>query len=253
MADHLLTLQTSHRFRGHSAIGRLAAAINDGNAEAALGLAAEGQGEIRWWAPDARQLRSAVVEAALGHHDRLLETEDPAEALRRLQARCLLRALRRGPHGSETLNRQITQALIERHGLDPGQRWYHGRPVLSIRNDYRVGLYNGDTGVCLRDTSGQPRVWFTTEDGARALLPSELPEHETAYAMTVHKSQGSEFDYVTVVLPPDNHPLLTHELLYTGITRARRSVALYATASVLASAITRSIERYSGLAKRLRS
>ena len=252
LADHVVTLQTSHRFQADSAIGRLAAAINDGEAERALEIAANAAPDIEWRIPDGPHAWETLAATAAERHDALIDASEPEQALSLLQRDCLLCALRQGPYGSAALNRRIAERVAERHGLDPSRRWYHGRPVMITRNDYRAGLFNGDTGICLQDGAGHLRVWFATDEGLRAFLPSALPEHDTVYAMTVHKSQGSEFDHVTVVLPAEDHPLLTRELLYTALTRARRSASLHATPSVLAGAIRRPIERYSGLAERLK-
>ncbi|MNG88802.1 RecBCD enzyme subunit RecD [compost metagenome] len=121
-----------------------------------------------------------------------------------------------------------------------------------VRNDHGIGLYNGDMGLCLPDETGRLKVWFEQPDGSlRALLPSRLPPHETVYAMTIHKSQGSEFAHTVLVLPDSPSPLLTRELVYTGITRAKARLALYGDRALLAQAVRKKTERYSGLAERL--
>ena len=122
------------------------------------------------------------------------------------------------------------------------------------KNDYNLGLFNGDIGVILPDpeTDHTLRAFFLSPDGAlRSFLPVRLPEHETVYAMTVHKSQGSEFDHVVLILPDKDYPLLTRELIYTGLTRARQTVSVWGTESVLRTAILRKIERTSGLREAL--
>jgi exodeoxyribonuclease V alpha subunit len=150
------------------------------------------------------------------------------------------------------MNQRILATLAARHLIDGQPRWYHGRPVLVTHNDYRAGLFNGDTGVCLTDAHGELRVWFRTEAGLQSFLPSAMPGHETAYAMTVHKSQGSEFEIVWLLLPPTDTPLLSRELLYTGITRARARVNVIGPPAVFRAALGRVIQRDSGLAARLR-
>src|SRR5699024_8832285 len=101
----------------------------------------------------------------------------------------ILTAVRGGPAGSAAINTAISLRLARRFDFSPDSDWYHGRPVMITRNDYRAGLYNGDLGIALRDDEQQLRVWFATADGMRAYLPSALPAHATAYAMTIHKSQ----------------------------------------------------------------
>lgn len=132
------------------------------------------------------------------------------------------------------------------------QCWYHGRPVILQHNDYRVGLFNGDSGICMKDEHGHLRVWFETSASTRALLPTALPRHDSAYAMTVHKSQGSEFDRVHLLLPYRDMPVLSRELIYTGITRARNALTLHGSEKALLAAIGRSTRRHSGLAARLK-
>ncbi len=252
LADHVVTLQTSHRFQANSPIGCLAAAVNAGEADQAITLAAQAAPAItRVDTADASAL-DGLIAAAVEHFAPLHERQTPARALGRLQARCILCAVRHGPFGVQELNRRISQKLAAAHDFDPQQLWYHGRPVMIVRNDYRASLYNGDVGICLRDERGHLRVWFQTEDGLRPYLPSALPANETVYAMTVHKSQGSEFTAVTLVLPAEDSPVLSRELLYTGITRARERVVLYASDAILRLAIGRRTERDSGLAERLR-
>jgi exodeoxyribonuclease V alpha subunit len=251
LADHVVTLQTSHRFRTGSAIGQLAAAVNAGDGEQTLAIAQSGQGEITLQSETGPAQLDALIEATAEHYEQLILASDTGAALDYLQTRCLLCALRRGPAGSAEINRRVSERLARRYGFPPDQRWYHGRPVIVTRNDYRAGLYNGDTGICLRDAGGTLRIWFPAEDGPRPFLPSSLPEHETVYAMTVHKSQGSEFDHVSLVLPHHDSPVLTRELLYTGLTRARETIHLFADSGVLRSTVARRIARFSGLAERL--
>ena len=140
---------------------------------------------------------------------------------------------------------------MREHGAETGA-WYRGRPVLITRNDPSAGLYNGDVGIALEDAEGVLRVWFDTGAGSpRAFAPSQLPPHETAFAMTIHKSQGSEFASVAVVLPPAPSAILSRELLYTGITRARSDVTLVGSRASVEAAIDRPGMRISGLRERL--
>jgi exodeoxyribonuclease V alpha subunit len=143
------------------------------------------------------------------------------------------------------------QAILAREGrLRPGRLWYEGRPVMVTRNDYGLRLFNGDVGIALADpdAGGELRVFFPAPDGSmKTFEPYRLPEHETVFAMTVHKSQGTEFDRVLLVLPEKDARVLTRELLYTGVTRARKRVDLWAGEEALRAALSRRIERVSGL------
>ncbi|OYU93168.1 MAG: hypothetical protein CFE45_21240 [Burkholderiales bacterium PBB5] len=136
----------------------------------------------------------------------------------------------------------------------PASPWYPGRPVMVLRNDPVLRLFNGDIGLTLPDAHGTLMVWFadaSAPGGHRPVAPVRLPAHQTAYAMTVHKSQGSEFDAVLLLLPARPGRLLSRELLYTGLTRARQRVALAASAPVLTAAIAQPTQRHSGLLARL--
>lgn len=185
---------------------------------------------------------------------------DVLQAFGQFQVLC---AVRNGPWGVEGLNDRIAR-LLRRDGLIPAtQGWYPGRPVLVTRNDYGLGLMNGDVGITLaRPVAGSKadggarialRVAFAAGDGSQAIkwvLPSRLQAVETVYAMTVHKSQGSEFAHAALILPEELNPVLTRELVYTGITRARRWFTLAEAAPdarVLERAITRRVQRASGL------
>ncbi len=251
LADHVVTLQTSHRFSADSPIGRLATAVNAGDADRMLEIAASNAPAITLTTEVDEGRIADLVDEVAQRNQALISATEPEAALAALQQHCLLCAVRRGRTGSETLNRRITQRLAELHGFDPLRSWYHGRPVIVTRNDPRAGLYNGDIGVCLSDENQRFRVYFYVDGAIRAFLPTALPEHETVYAMTVHKSQGSEFDHVTLVLPTEDSQILSRELLYTGITRARESVMLVGADVLFRAAVSRQLERHSGLGGRV--
>ena len=169
----------------------------------------------------------------------------------------VLCAVRKGPSGVEGVNRAVEEGLREHllitrpeaAGLRDGDPWYRGRPILVTRNDYLLGLFNGDVGITFPDPDdGGLRVFFWAGDGrVRGIATHRLPEHETAWAMTVHKSQGSEFTHVLLVLPETDTPVLTRELVYTAVTRARSSVTIWDGGDLLATAVQRRIQRTSGL------
>ena len=166
----------------------------------------------------------------------------------------LLCAHRDGPWGVGHWNRAVERGLAEHTGLPIGggwgQEWYAGRPLLLTSNDYGLDLFNGDTGVVVADGDGV-RAAIATPHGPRLLSTSRLTDVETMHAMTVHKSQGSQAAEVTVLLPPDDSPLLTRELFYTALTRAEEKVTVVATHDAVRLAVGRPAHRASGLADRL--
>ncbi|HRI18483.1 MAG TPA: exodeoxyribonuclease V subunit alpha, partial [Burkholderiaceae bacterium] len=246
--DCAIWLRRSYRFGTDSAIARLAAAIREGagdRAVAGAGLMFDNA--------------SAALDFALQGHAAFLDSVREgasAQAVHAAFARFrVLAALREGPRGAVALNAEIERRFRAALGpLDhtPRSPWYPGRPVLVRRNDAVARLFNGDIGIALPDDAGAIEVVFAGSDGGlRRIAPVRLPEHETAFAMTVHKAQGSEFDGVLVVLPERENRVLSRELLYTAVTRARSDVRLWATEAVLVGAIGATTPRHSGLLARL--
>ena len=191
------------------------------------------------------------AQAGYGRFLQLLrERAEPAELIAAFSEFQLLCALRDGPYGVSGVNEQLEQMLNRKRAivLPRYSRWYEGRPVMISRNDSTLGLFNGDIGIALERGDGL-RVWFPMPDGSiKSVQPSRLPEHDTAWAMTVHKSQGSEFDHAALILPSRSVPLVTRELVYTAITRAKRQLSIYADEQVLTQAVVARTERRSGLA-----
>lgn len=248
----VVALQKSYRFAETSGIFRASAAINAGDANTALAVLEEKAGDEKRWEPlpSATRLSGALREKVVAAFRPALETGDPLEALIRLQEFRILCAVRHGPFGVENVNRVAEEILAGAGFLSPKKSWYRGQPLTVTQNDYNLGLFNGDSGIILPDPDGdgELRAFFlTAESKLRRVLPSRLPQHETAFALTVHKSQGCEFDRVLVLLPDADTPLLTRELLYTAVTRARDRVEVWATESVLRATIARQVSRVSGL------
>ena len=166
----------------------------------------------------------------------------------------VLCAHRSGLFGVAAVNRMIEDALDAEHLVNLRQPWYSGRPVMIARNDYAARLFNGDVGITLADSAddGRLKVFFRSAgEGVRAFAPARLPEHETVYAMTIHKSQGSEFGSVLMVLPPELSPIMSRELLYTGITRAMNGVEIWGSEAAFTAAVARRLVRASALQERL--
>jgi len=266
LADAVVFLDRSWRFGGDTALGRLAERVRDGDADGAIELLrahrAEGheaqdagpgaQSRVRWIEADARQLVASLTERHAAWIAAARGALAPEAAFARLATFAALTAHRRGPLGAQGLSAAIEAQLRARGAVPPRRDWYVGRPVMLARNDYALRLFNGDVGVALATEDGSLSAFFPGADGSpRRVAPQRIPDAETLYALTVHKSQGSEFDATLIVLPESDSRVLSRELLYTGITRARRAATVAGSEAVLRAAMNRRVERDSGLATRL--
>jgi exodeoxyribonuclease V alpha subunit len=250
IADHIVVLRKSWRFRDDSGIGALARLVNRGDGEGTLALLGQGTfADVSREDPASETLNRLIARDVVPAFREVLASPDPATALAALNRVRVLCALRGGPYGVGALNRRIEDALDRAGLIKRTLGGYAGRPVMVTVNDHGQGLFNGDVGLVLPDpaSGGAERVFFETADGVRRILPSRLPPHETVYAMTVHKSQGSEFAEVLLVLPESDSRALTRELIYTGITRARHRVVLVAGSQRLRESVARRVKRSSGL------
>ena len=259
ICDCIVQLQRNYRHDENSGIGPLSRAVNQGNADGAVSiLQSDENGTLHHhrltdFRDLARELREVVIDRFRPY---LKRPTDPARVFEAFDRFRILCALRRGPFGAVAVNRLVEEALQAAKLIPSGGTWYPGRPVLITENDYSQRLFNGDIGIALPDkTHGDAlRVFFSQGVGKplRSIHPPRLPAHETVYAMTVHKSQGSEFGRVLLLLPDRESPVLTRELLYTGITRAKHSVEIWGPGPVIRNAVNRSIRRTSGLRDALR-
>ncbi|MCK9489361.1 MAG: exodeoxyribonuclease V subunit alpha [Xanthomonadales bacterium] len=235
----------------------LAAAVREGDSETALALLRSGElSGVHFHEGNADPLRTHR-DHLLAHWSELADASDPAEALAKANGLRILTAVREGPQGARSLNARIEELLAgTRRGAGPasaGGRYFHGRLLLITENSYRHRLFNGDIGICLRDESGTVMAWFPGDNpqNPRPFHPAALPAHDSAFAMTVHKAQGSEFDEVWLVLPSRENRVLSRELVYTGMTRARGQLHLAGSADVIAQALPQHAGRWSGLGRRL--
>lgn len=253
LAGCIVQLDKSHRFADRSGILELSRAINDGDGNTTKHLLQNydfGRPGLRGRElPAPKTLPTALLQECLPRFANLHRETDPLRALQLLGTFRILCAVRRGPYGVETINRCVEQSVLDAAGTVRRGPHFAGRPILIQRNDPNLNLFNGDLGILLPDgDTGTLRAWFTNSDGGvRSVIPARLPEHETAYAMTIHKSQGSEFERVLMVLPDRDTPVLTRELIYTGVTRAIQEVEVWFTDAVLLKAVSQTVKRNSGL------
>ncbi|MEH6708598.1 MAG: exodeoxyribonuclease V subunit alpha [Alloalcanivorax venustensis] len=272
LAQQTAMLRTNWRFKDTPGIGELALAVNGGDPAAVARVFQQQRPGLRGLSLGGLSVgkeTDALTDLLLdgdGQRPGLRALFDDvgtppgdgqadawaAQRLRQLTGQQLLSGLRSGPFGVDVLNRSITERL-RREGLAGDHDWYPGRPVMMTRNDYQLGLMNGDVGLTLPHPDGL-RVAFQLPDGRiKWVLPSRLDSADTVYAMTVHKAQGSEFGHTLLVLPDHPHPLLTRELIYTAVTRAKQAFTLieYGPPTVLADAVRRRTWRASGLWQKL--
>ncbi|AOI57112.1 AAA family ATPase [Burkholderia diffusa] len=264
LADCVVWLERNYRFGLDSPIGRLSLTIRRGDVQGTLdALPADDAAAASFHDDAGETLAASTVERLARRFEAYLDAlraalsepvPDPLplfDALNRFRILC---ATRTGSRGAEHVNALV--ATHVRHAarvpLAVGAHWFTGRPIMVTRNDYALGLFNGDIGIALPDAHGVLRVWFRRADGtARAVSPAALPPHETAFALTVHKSQGSEFDEAALVLPASFGRVLTRELVYTAVTRARTRVQVIGPRRVLVQAVATRTQRDSGLAARV--
>ncbi|MCS6236448.1 exodeoxyribonuclease V subunit alpha [Shewanella baltica] len=290
LGDSLCMLMHSHRFKGDAGIGLLASAVNRADLQGILQVWQQGLAELNWLEhsmvvsqtqakvsePGNNVGLNLLLEQACQQYGVYLSalnsdasnndasnsdlgtrpsTADIIESFNQYRILC---AMRSGDYGVEGINQYVTQALANAKLIKPLQEFYLGRPIIIQSNDYNLGLFNGDIGLILQDEDKPERLMahFIKADGSLLkVLPARLPSHETCYAMTVHKSQGSEFSRVALVLPPSpslaQWQLLTKELVYTAITRAKVHFTCLGTQHVFERASSQATQRASGLADRL--
>ena len=255
LQDNIALLYESYRFDQYSGIGRLAVAVNRGDAEAVNSVLSGDYREVAWHEPAASALTRELGAYAAREYAPVMRAKTPEQALAAMEDFRILCAVRQGPVGVQQVNRVVQQALADRGYIQVSGELYAGCPIMITRNDYHLGLFNGDMGILWPDPEANNalRAWFRFADNSiNGLLPGRLPDYETAFALTVHKSQGSEFARVLLLLPDTDSPVLTRELVYTGITRAAKSLAIWGSEAMLVRAVQRRVERTTGLLDRLR-
>lgn len=249
-------LTRSYRYGARSGIQQLAAAINGADVSRVLALLDDpGLPDVRRVDPaEDGAAHEALLAASLANFEAFFAAGHPSLKLDALGRYRVLCAHRRGPHGQLAINAAIEAAARHRGAIPARGERYPGRPILITQNDAQAKLFNGDVGVLVADperSGGVNACFRAADDQLRVLGAARLPAHESVYAMSVHKSQGSEFDRVAIVLPAEPSPVLTRELLYTAVTRARENVTIYASAELIGLAVGRAVQRASGLRARL--
>ena len=256
LMGHAIELKYSHRFDPHRGIGRFSNLVLSGQltaAEIVEEFVAPPEGAELIVLP---QWDEALLVELLEPYRNYVHEEAVDAAWQRLHALRILCAVNEGPLGVHALNALVEAHLQEEGLIEVRSPYYHRQPILITKNDYSLGLYNGDVGIVRYDEERERYLAYfkrRDEEGMVFYPASVIKDFQTTYAMTIHKSQGSEYDQVIIVLPEDaEHPLLTRELLYTAVTRARHRVYLFARPEVLEAAVQRHTRRMSGLSYRLR-
>lgn len=249
LTDSIILLEKSYRFKEDSGIPKLAAAINRGEAPQAFELLDSGTEKGISFADFSsfENFEKELKDLVLRYFRPVIDSANPEKMFNALKSFRLLSPHRRGPLGVDYLNQKVEDILISEELVFRYEKWYHGRPIIINQNEYSLNLNNGDVGICFHDTQGDKKILFPKETGFMSIAPSRLPDFSNAFSLTVHKSQGSEFDHVKIVLPDKVSPVLTRELLYTAVTRARRSVEITGKREVLTVGIKSRLQRSSGL------
>ncbi len=253
VTDCIAQLQTSYRFSADTGIGRLAILVNRGQGSAALELLQHDTSTQLQWLPTTGQcLQPQAMDWIINGYSQYLYCRTITDALDAFEQLRVLTALHHGPYGERELNHNIHQQLTVA-GLLGKQRYCRGVPVMILKNDYEVGLFNGDTGILWEDEEERLCAWFRAVDQSPRAIPlARLPNHCPAWALTVHKAQGSEFSEILLVLPDaDSSSVLSRELVYTGITRARQRVLIHGSEQAFRLGCRNRIQRSSGLADKL--
>ena len=248
----VVKLEKNYRFQAGSGIGEISWAVNAGlDIDALEILKSNTRKGISWnKLPESNELMRMLAQKVVEGYQGYLEAESASEALERFDRFRILCALRDGPYGVSRLN-TVTESILGKAGLiSPDSSRYRGRPIMITVNDYSIRLFNGDTGMLFPEpeSGGTLKAFFPDLDGGLRSIPVErLPLHETAFAMTIHKSQGSEFDQILMLLPPGDSNLITRELIYTGITRGKTFVEIWANEVAFCAGVRKKTERHSGL------
>ncbi len=252
--EAVVTLRTGFRFHDKSGIGRMATAVNSGRmakVKECLQMDCTDL-QVAFPTPDAGE--QWLKKYILRGYQAMVSAKSVEEGFAAMETFHILCAVRKGPAGVEGVNILAEKVLAEAELIPQNMEYYQGKPIIIRRNQYQMRLFNGDTGILWNDAAGRLKAWFMQADNKlHPFTPARLPEHESAWAITIHKAQGSEFDQVLLLLPQEDSRVLSRELLYTGITRAKKHLILCGDPALFSIAVARKTRRYSGLADQLRS
>ena len=250
LSNHIIELKYSHRFNSQGAIGKVSKAVIEGDLERLKSLiGAQTASNVTFDFEYKEEILSKFVEG----YEAYINEPDIAEALKKLNQLRVLVAVRESNRGMKAINKFIESHLRKKGLLKPDGDFYENRPIMVTRNMYDLELFNGDTGILRKDASGNIKAYFEdVKGGVKSVLPAYLTYSETVFAMTIHKSQGSEFNKVLVVLPEGtSNALLTRELLYTGITRAKDHITIQGKEDTIDYAVGACVKRISGITGRI--
>lgn len=255
LKDSTVWLTQNYRFKENSGIAQLAGAIREKNVQEAQKILNHSDDQSAFYYDPLSEKETIFQKIQEGYQpfiDALLKDPYEKEAIfNAFQTFRVLCATREGFYGVNRTNEFLTNYLRSSLKVEANE-WYLGRPVMITQNDYALMLFNGDIGITLPNEKGELAVYFPRADNTyRAFSPVRLPEHETTFAMTIHKSQGSEFNRVYLLIPTQENPVVTRELLYTGVTRAKEEVTLVCTQEMLKNGIEKSVQKNSGLTARI--
>lgn len=251
--DSIVYLTKSYRFHSESGIGRLANAVKN---------SADAEAEIRKYFSDYPDLdykpfsyEENDFQNLFSHLKRKVESarniSDPEDLFAHWKEEAWLAVLKRGLTGTETLNSLTEQTIAGQRIVKIENGWYHGRPVIITRNDYNLGIFNGDLGICIQNPNGELQVFVESGAELRKFIPAQIVHFQPAYFLTVHKSQGSEYHHIHLLLPRSDSPVLTSELIYTAVTRARNRFSLHGDLNLFQTGLERKTKRFTNLGVKL--
>lgn len=256
--DSTIWLTKNFRFGSNSTISQLASAIRDGQFASAKNILNNpADNAVTWISETSSVSLNNLLLKDHFHLKNYLTTlkkhpDDPKKVFESFESFRILCAVREGRYGVSNINAMISAYVKAQLAIPSHQEWYIGRPVMIRQNNYSIGLFNGDIGIVLPNENNALVLYFPSSNGEfRTISPGKLPDYETAFAMTIHKSQGSEFDSTMILIPHQHSPIITKELLYTAVTRAKKQVLLFCNESVLEKGIQKSVRKPSGLMDRI--
>jgi len=255
LADCMIQLTRSYRFGEKSGVGLLAEAFKKQDYDRVINvLEDQNYNDVRLCEKSFSSSLDEIYDSFVKpNFERIRRIEDVHEALSIYNSSKILLPLRSGLQGLEWVNNYFEARIKKDYGISGFEEWFHGRPVTVTKNNYALKIRNGESGICW-STNGVTKLIFEAEAGetkTKTLASGQIPHYETGYTMSIHKSQGSEYNNVIILLPEVDFPILTRELLYTAVTRARQSVLVYGRKSILKACVGRRIERSSGLMQKI--